>query len=192
MIIWWRINEIINFYPFSWVQKSFVKRICPFKVFITWFLCILEFSKDKFKNFNWKPFNFKSLNLRQKNFILPPKKAHSHYHELFKMLLEFPSSLISFPFSGVFFDNRVENIKFIDFCGKYRVPFLQVKSNKSCDVPKSILKGIDFSLFSFSIYVVRGKNDMWIVSWISHTSTPIWFRNHSSDRFRQINWKNLR
>lgn len=63
-------------------------------------------------------------------------------------------------FSGVFFDNRVENIKFIDFCGKYRVPFLQVESNKSSVVPESILKGIDFSLFSFSIYVVPGKNDM--------------------------------
>lgn len=26
---------------------------------------------------------------------------------------------------GVFFDNRVEHIKFVDFCGKYRVPLLQ-------------------------------------------------------------------
>lgn len=27
--------------------------------------------------------------------------------------------------SGVFFDNRIEHIKFVDFCGKYRVPLLQ-------------------------------------------------------------------
>lgn len=26
---------------------------------------------------------------------------------------------------GVFFDNRVEHIKFVDFCGRYRVPLLQ-------------------------------------------------------------------
>lgn len=26
---------------------------------------------------------------------------------------------------GVFFDNRIEHIKFVDFCGKYRVPLLQ-------------------------------------------------------------------
>lgn len=33
---------------------------------------------------------------------------------------------------GVFFDNRVENIKFIDFCGKYRVPFLQYLCSSRC------------------------------------------------------------
>lgn len=26
---------------------------------------------------------------------------------------------------GVFFDNHVEHIKFVDFCGKYRVPLMQ-------------------------------------------------------------------
>lgn len=26
---------------------------------------------------------------------------------------------------GVFFDNRVEHIKFVDFCGRYRLPLLE-------------------------------------------------------------------
>jgi hypothetical protein len=34
--------------------------------------------------------------------------------------------------SGVFFDNRVENIKFVDFCGKFRVPFLQYLCSTRC------------------------------------------------------------
>lgn len=28
-------------------------------------------------------------------------------------------------FLGVFFDSRVEHIKFVDFCGRYRIPLLQ-------------------------------------------------------------------
>lgn len=31
----------------------------------------------------------------------------------------------TFSHAGVFFDNRIEHIKFVDFCGKYRVPLLQ-------------------------------------------------------------------
>lgn len=67
----------------------------------------------------------------------------------------------SFSFSGVFFDNRVENIKFIDFCGKYRVPFLQVSFSKWIN-PLNLARCLRelISIFShFSIYVVRGKND---------------------------------
>ena len=47
------------------------------------------------------------------------------------LLLSFSRSVywVHFPFlylfAGVYFDNRVENVKFIDFCGKYRVPFMQ-------------------------------------------------------------------
>ncbi|KAF4524554.1 hypothetical protein B566_EDAN002829 [Ephemera danica] len=33
---------------------------------------------------------------------------------------------------GVFFDNRVEHIKFVDFCGKYRVPLLQYLCSERC------------------------------------------------------------
>ncbi|XP_063708295.1 leucine-rich repeat-containing protein 58 [Culicoides brevitarsis] len=33
---------------------------------------------------------------------------------------------------GVYFDNRVEHIKFVDFCGKYRVPLLQYLCSSKC------------------------------------------------------------
>lgn len=33
---------------------------------------------------------------------------------------------------GVFFDNRVEHIKFVDFCGKYRIPLLHYLCSSSC------------------------------------------------------------
>lgn len=38
---------------------------------------------------------------------------------------------------GVFFDNRVEHIKFVDFCGKYRVPLLEYLCSSKCIVPSS-------------------------------------------------------
>ncbi|XP_066583961.1 leucine-rich repeat-containing protein 58 [Prorops nasuta] len=33
---------------------------------------------------------------------------------------------------GVFFDNRVEHVKFVDFCGKYRLPLLQYLCSSKC------------------------------------------------------------
>ncbi|KAI5699802.1 leucine-rich repeat-containing protein 58 [Diaphorina citri] len=33
---------------------------------------------------------------------------------------------------GVFFDNRIEHIKFVDFCGKYRIPLLQYLCSSRC------------------------------------------------------------
>jgi len=33
---------------------------------------------------------------------------------------------------GVYFDNCVEHIKFVDFCGKYRVPLLQYLCSPKC------------------------------------------------------------
>ncbi|PSN49085.1 Leucine-rich repeat-containing protein 58 [Blattella germanica] len=33
---------------------------------------------------------------------------------------------------SVFFDNRVEHIKFVDFCGKYRIPLLQYLCSSKC------------------------------------------------------------
>ncbi|XP_022186448.2 leucine-rich repeat-containing protein 58 [Nilaparvata lugens] len=33
---------------------------------------------------------------------------------------------------GVFFDNRVEHVKFVDFCGKYRLPLMQYLCSSKC------------------------------------------------------------
>ncbi|XP_046384143.1 leucine-rich repeat-containing protein 58 [Ischnura elegans] len=33
---------------------------------------------------------------------------------------------------GVFFDNRIEHIKFVDFCGKYRIPLLHYLCSSKC------------------------------------------------------------
>ncbi|EDV38624.1 uncharacterized protein Dana_GF19554 [Drosophila ananassae] len=43
---------------------------------------------------------------------------------------------------GVFFDNRVEHIKFVDFCGKYRVPLLQYLCSSKCIEPEEPARGI--------------------------------------------------
>ncbi|KAH8421329.1 hypothetical protein KR009_001976 [Drosophila setifemur] len=42
---------------------------------------------------------------------------------------------------GVFFDNRVEHIKFVDFCGKYRVPLLQYLCSSKCILPEEPARG---------------------------------------------------
>lgn len=42
---------------------------------------------------------------------------------------------------GVFFDNRVEHIKFVDFCGKYRVPLLQYLCSSKCIEPEQPARG---------------------------------------------------
>ncbi|XP_035705074.1 leucine-rich repeat-containing protein 58 isoform X2 [Folsomia candida] len=38
---------------------------------------------------------------------------------------------------GVFFDTRVEHIKFVDFCGKYRVPLLEYLCSVKCSDHRS-------------------------------------------------------
>jgi len=38
---------------------------------------------------------------------------------------------------GVFFDSRVEHIKFVDFCGKYRVPLLEYLCSPKCSNHRS-------------------------------------------------------
>ncbi|XP_058803716.1 leucine-rich repeat-containing protein 58 [Phymastichus coffea] len=38
--------------------------------------------------------------------------------------------------AGVFFDNRVEHVKFVDFCGKYRLPLLQYLCSSKCIGPR--------------------------------------------------------
>ena len=35
---------------------------------------------------------------------------------------------------GVYFDSRVEHVKFVDFCGKYRVPLMQYLCSSRCHV----------------------------------------------------------
>ena len=37
---------------------------------------------------------------------------------------------------GVFFDSKVEHVKFVDFCGKYRVPLMQYLCSSRCHVDK--------------------------------------------------------
>ncbi|XP_046431399.1 leucine-rich repeat-containing protein 58 [Neodiprion virginianus] len=44
---------------------------------------------------------------------------------------------------GVFFNNRIEHIKFVDFCGKYRVPLLQYLCSSKCIDPRSNDDNID-------------------------------------------------
>lgn len=34
--------------------------------------------------------------------------------------------------SGVYFTSRVEHVKFVDFCGKYRLPLLQYLCSPQC------------------------------------------------------------
>lgn len=37
---------------------------------------------------------------------------------------------------GIFFNNRVEHVKFVDFCGKYRLPLLQYLCSSKCIDPR--------------------------------------------------------
>ncbi|XP_075233132.1 leucine-rich repeat-containing protein 58 [Lycorma delicatula] len=56
-------------------------------------------------------------------------------HELPKNLVEYLSSghhCLNPNCKGVYFDNRVEHVKFVDFCGKYRVPLLQYLCSSKC------------------------------------------------------------
>ena len=44
---------------------------------------------------------------------------------------ELEVSLIFF-IAGVYFSAKVENIKFVDFCGKYRLPLLEYLCSPNC------------------------------------------------------------
>lgn len=48
------------------------------------------------------------------------------------LLLDILYIYFSLLFTGVFFDNRVEHVKFVDFCGKYRIPLLQYLCSSRC------------------------------------------------------------
>lgn len=39
--------------------------------------------------------------------------------------------------AGVYFSSRVETVKFVDFCGKYRVPLLQYLCSPHCRKPRA-------------------------------------------------------
>lgn len=42
---------------------------------------------------------------------------------------------------GVYFDSRVEHVKFVDFCGKYRVPLMQYLCSSRCHANKPAYSG---------------------------------------------------
>ena len=54
--------------------------------------------------------------------------------DLNKNILNFTLYLLYllFHFPGVFFTSRFEHVKFVDFCGKYRVPLMQYLCSPSC------------------------------------------------------------
>lgn len=51
-----------------------------------------------------------------------------HYH----LLVSFNIIYCYFFPLGVYFASRVENVKFVDFCGKYRLPLLQYLCSPQC------------------------------------------------------------
>lgn len=53
-----------------------------------------------------------------------------------KCYLETAQRCVNPKCKGVYFDSRVEHIKFVDFCGKYRLPLLEYLCSPNCkDVP---------------------------------------------------------
>ena len=51
---------------------------------------------------------------------------------------------------GVYFTSKVEHVKFVDFCGKYRVPLLQYLCSSSCNEKVVKAKGVDHEVSSQS------------------------------------------
>jgi hypothetical protein len=37
---------------------------------------------------------------------------------------------------GVYFESRVEHVKFVDFCGRYRIPLMQYLCSANCHADK--------------------------------------------------------
>lgn len=44
---------------------------------------------------------------------------------------------VSSPSTGVYFDSRVRHIKFVDFCGKFRLPLMHYLCSPECSSPCS-------------------------------------------------------
>lgn len=59
-------------------------------------------------------------------------KLHSHRAQCVTRYLAHFGQSILLHFTGVFFNNRVEHVKFVDFCGKYRLPLLQYLCSRKC------------------------------------------------------------
>lgn len=49
-----------------------------------------------------------------------------------KFMRQDEKTIIYFILSGVYFTSRVEHVKFVDFCGKYRLPLLQYLCSPQC------------------------------------------------------------
>lgn len=57
----------------------------------------------------------------------------SHWQFYYKNLCDnMKMTIIYFILSGVYFTSRVEHVKFVDFCGKYRLPLLQYLCSPQC------------------------------------------------------------
>lgn len=51
---------------------------------------------------------------------------------LLKFMRQYENNNYFFILSGVYFTSRVEHVKFVDFCGKYRLPLLQYLCSPQC------------------------------------------------------------
>jgi Leucine-rich repeat (LRR) protein len=63
---------------------------------------------------------------------------------------------------GVYFTSKVEHIKFVDFCGKYKVPFMQYLCSSSCNekiTNKSLAKNSKYDFISSSDSESSEEND---------------------------------
>ncbi|XP_077990083.1 leucine-rich repeat-containing protein 58-like [Glandiceps talaboti] len=70
----------------------------------------------------------KNKNLAYKPSDLPPSLLH---------YLSSACLCVNPKCKGVYFESRVENVKFVDFCGKYRLPLLQYLCSPNCATPGS-------------------------------------------------------
>lgn len=102
----------------------------------------------------------------------------------------------------MFFNNRVEHVKFVDFCGKYRLPLLQYLCSRKCIesrdgdevvsgamIRKVLLGWLILLEFCINItegcYVLRseGVNDWTIALFIGEFSLCAQIRSNASIRF---------
>lgn len=69
--------------------------------------------------------------VRTKESDLQPYKRTRRTRRLYVEITVRTNGLL-LSFAGVFFNNRVEHVKFVDFCGKYRLPLLQYLCSRKC------------------------------------------------------------
>lgn len=63
--------------------------------------------------------------LNTAHYCVNPKCRGNFYFSHFIIPFENSCHCFNIQYLGVFFDSRVEHIKFADFCGRYRIPLLQ-------------------------------------------------------------------